>query len=340
MKNSKKKFIVASIIPTGIQCSIGGYIGDATLVTNRLASICDYLITNPNAVNGGAFNFKDKNVLYVEGYGIDQFFRKQVELSLPQKNTIGVILERLTDTTAVNYALKSIEAFQSVAGINVKKVEFIKPLKKSVRLHEGQFCGEVEDITPLLAAAKKLLKSGQVDAIAISTHIHVDSKYIRRHQKGLLPNPYGLLEALLSHSITDAFGVPSAHAPILTKKEMELFLFRSFDSDPRSALENISAAYLGSVLLGLDRAPRLMKYGEGEIKLEDVKVLVVPSNCLRSIPIAWSRKYNIPIIQVRENKNIFKPLKGRIEKNVINVNTYDDAIREVLRLRKRFEQSV
>lgn len=332
---SKKKFVVASIVPTGIQCSIGGYIGDATLITNRLASVCDYLITNPNAVNSGAFNFKDKNVLYVEGYAIDQFFRKQIELSLPQKNNLGVILERIPDSTGINSALKSIEAFQIIAGINIKKIEFIQPLKKSIRLYNGQFCGEVEDIAPLLGVAKKLIYSHHVDAIAISTHIQVSEKHIRQHQKGLLPNPYGLLEALLSHSVTEAFNIPAAHAPMLTKKEMEYFLFHSFNSNPRSALENISSAYLGSVLLGLDTAPRLMKHGEGAIKLEDVKVLVIPSNCLRSVPVAWAIKYNIPIIQVRENKNIFKSLKQNQEEGCLNVETYEDAIKEVLRLRKK-----
>ena len=124
------KFVVVSIIPTGIRCSVGGYIGDATAVTNKVAAVCDYLITNPNAVNGGAFNFKEKNVLYVEGYAIDRFFRRQIELSLPQKNSIGVILERIPDSIAVNFTLKSIEAFRTVAGINIGKVKFIKPLKK------------------------------------------------------------------------------------------------------------------------------------------------------------------------------------------------------------------
>jgi len=336
MKN-KKKFVVASIIPTGIQCSIGGYIGDATLVTNRLASVCDYLITNPNAVNGGAFNFKDKNVLYVEGRAIDQFFQEQVELSLPKKNKVGVILEKIPDIIAVKYALKSIEAFKTIAGVDVRKIEFIKPLKKSIRLCDGQFYGEVEDITPLLAAAKKLLRSNRVDAIAIATHIKVDNKYIRQHQKGSLPNPYGLMEALLSHLVTDAFSVPSAHAPMLTKKEMEMFLFHSFDSDPRSALENISGAYLGSVLLGLDSAPRLTNPGQGEIRLKDVQALIVPSNCLRSIPVACAIKKGIPVIQVRENKNIFTSSGYVDHKHIINVNTYDDAMREVLRLREKIK---
>jgi hypothetical protein len=59
---------------------------------------------------------------------------------------------------------------------------------------------------------------------------------------------------------------------MLTKKEMEHFLFHSFDSDPRSSLENISSAYLGSVLLGLNYAPQLTEIGNGDISLKDIKV--------------------------------------------------------------------
>ncbi|WP_353737299.1 DUF3326 domain-containing protein [Moorena sp. SIO3B2] len=38
------------MIPTGVRAEIGGFAGDATPSTNLLASACDYLVTNPNAV--------------------------------------------------------------------------------------------------------------------------------------------------------------------------------------------------------------------------------------------------------------------------------------------------
>lgn len=331
MTKKGNKFIVASIIPTGIRCSIGGYIGDAILATNKIAEVCDYLITNPNAVNAGAFNFKEGNVLYVEGATIDNFFEEKVELALPQKNKVGIILENIDDKIGLQYALKAIEAFREVGGVDINAIEYIPPIRKRIKLIGGQFCADVLNIEPLLKAAKKLLKQGS-NALAVSTHISADKKTLRHYQQGRVPNPYGLIEALYSHTISHIFNVPTAHAPILTKTELNFYLFNSFSSDPRSAFENISGAYIGSVLSGLDMAPRITKPGKGDIRLKDIKALIIPSNCLRSVPVAQAMEDGIPVIQVRENKNIFKPLKIRAEKNIINVNTYDDAIKEVLRL--------
>jgi hypothetical protein len=332
MVKNKKKFIVVSIVPTGIRCSIGGYIGDATLATNKLATTCDYLITNPNAVNAGAFNFKEKNVLYTEGATIDNFFERKIELLLPQKNKIGIILEKIDDKIGMKYALKSIEAFREVAGIDIAAIEFIPKIKKDLRFEYGQFCAEIPNIEPVIAAAEKLLKKG-VDAIAISTHIPFDKKFLRQYQKGLVPNPYGLIEALFSHTISHLFNVPTAHAPILTKADLDLYLFDSFSSDPRSSFENISGAYLGSILLGLNTAPRLTPKGKGEIQLNDVAALVIPSNCLRSLPAAIALKHNIPIIEVSENKNIFNELPAVTTKKVLKVKTYDDAVKKIIELK-------
>ena len=334
---AKNKFIVASIIPTGIRCSIGGYIGDATLVTNKIAGACDYLITNPNAVNAGAFNFKEKNVLYVEGATIDSFFEGKVGLALPQKNTVGVILEKIDDKVGLQYALKAMEAYSEVGGVDIGAVEYIPPIQKKVKIIGGQFCADIPNIEPLLRVAKKLLKRG-ASALAISTHIPASEKILRQYQRGRLPNPYGFLEALYSHAVSHIFNVPAAHAPILTKKELDFYLFNSFESDPRSAFENISGAYIGSVLLGLDMAPRTTKPGKGAVNLRDINVLIVPVNCLRSTPVAQAMERGIPIIQVLENKNIFRSMGyGKKVKNIIDVSTYDDAAKEVLRIQKMVE---
>ncbi len=64
---SNQPFVVASIIPTGVRAEIGGFAGDATPSTNLLASACDYLVTNPNAVTGSDIYFGQDNVLYLEG---------------------------------------------------------------------------------------------------------------------------------------------------------------------------------------------------------------------------------------------------------------------------------
>lgn len=49
-------FGVVHIVPTGIRCEFGGFAGDATPVTNLLASTADFLVTHPNAVNASDLN--------------------------------------------------------------------------------------------------------------------------------------------------------------------------------------------------------------------------------------------------------------------------------------------
>ena len=75
-----KKFVVANIVPTGVRAEIGGWIGDATPATNVLAEISDYVITHPNVLNAAFLNYGRDNVLYTEGYHLDQFFSKRTAL--------------------------------------------------------------------------------------------------------------------------------------------------------------------------------------------------------------------------------------------------------------------
>lgn len=77
---SGSKFAVANIVPTGVKADVGGWIGDATPVTNVMAQISDWVITHPNVLNAAFLNYGKDNVLYTEGYQLDQFFCKRIAL--------------------------------------------------------------------------------------------------------------------------------------------------------------------------------------------------------------------------------------------------------------------
>ena len=62
------------IIPTGIGATIGGFAGDASKWARKLAKKCK-LIVNPNVVNAACFSGITDNMLYVEGYTLDEFFK-------------------------------------------------------------------------------------------------------------------------------------------------------------------------------------------------------------------------------------------------------------------------
>lgn len=65
----------AFIVPTGVGASIGGFAGDASIWARKFAEKCR-LIVNPNVVNAACFSGITENMLYVEGYSLDEFLRE------------------------------------------------------------------------------------------------------------------------------------------------------------------------------------------------------------------------------------------------------------------------
>lgn len=61
------------VVPTGVGAAIGGYAGDALPVARGLASVVDTLVTHPNVMNGASLYWPQDNILYTEGYALDEF---------------------------------------------------------------------------------------------------------------------------------------------------------------------------------------------------------------------------------------------------------------------------
>ena len=76
LKNNK---LGAFIVPTGIGAFVGGYAGDASTWARRFAQEAT-IIVNPNVVNAGGFSGITENMLYVEGYTLDEFFKGNISL--------------------------------------------------------------------------------------------------------------------------------------------------------------------------------------------------------------------------------------------------------------------
>lgn len=309
-----KKFVVANIVPTGVRAEIGGWIGDATPATNVLAEISDCVVTHPNVLNAAFLNYGRDNVLYTEGYHLDQFFCKRIalrELSISKNhNRIGVILDRgaiEADKESINIAINTIEALRAVAGIEVTNYMVTdEPVGgRAVRMKSGAFCGEVKNPDAFLRSAAELIKNG-AQAIAIATYISISMDDLDSYFRGEIPNPYGGTEALISHTIARAFNIPAAHGPILPKEEKERMTSKGL-VDPRAASEVVSPGYLGSVLRGLHRSPQPVNpsfLAANDITLNDVNAVVVPYTCCGGIPVLAAQKNKIPVIAVRENKTV------------------------------------
>lgn len=325
----KKDFIAVNIVPTGIGAEIGGYVGDATPVTNLLASVCDCLITHPNVVNGVLLNCARENILYTEGFLLDQLFLGNIGLRPIKSNKIGVILDKLPEKKSINLAINTIEAIRTNKGIKIIGYTFTKkPVNgTAVKTKTGSFIGKIKDVNIFLEPAKELIDKG-ADAIAIATKVNVTKKDLDLYFKSKGANPYGGVEALISHTIGKVFNIQSAHAPILSSYESKQMLNRGI-ADPRAGADAITDAYLGCVLQGLHKAPKPIKIKETEdddITIDDISALVVPASSLGGIPMLVAEKKNIPIIAVKENKTKLKVTNDKMKfKNVIIVDNYLEA---------------
>ncbi len=61
------------MVPTGVGAAIGGYAGDALPVARGLAAVVDTLVTHPNVMNGASLYWPQDNILYTEGFALDEF---------------------------------------------------------------------------------------------------------------------------------------------------------------------------------------------------------------------------------------------------------------------------
>ena len=70
---SAQPYTAMVIVPTGIGAAIGGYAGDALPVARAFTAVADRVITHPNVMNGAQLYWPAPELLYVEGYALDQF---------------------------------------------------------------------------------------------------------------------------------------------------------------------------------------------------------------------------------------------------------------------------
>lgn len=329
-------FCVVNIVPTGVRAEIGGYISDMAPFNNVLASIADKVITHPNCVNGSFINHMSDNTLYTEGYILDSLLQNKIALQQTLQNKIGVIVDKgaiIEDPSCLSEIINTINAYRVILGINCIGYTITKePIGgKSIQMPSGTFVGEVKNPSTMLNAVSELIMRG-ASAIAIVTHIEIDNmeKDLDKYFKGNLANPFGGTEALISHTISKIFGIPAAHAPVLSKKEKDYYASVGV-VDPRASSEVVSSSYLGCVLKGLNKAPQI---GNTGITLSDVKAIIVPYNSVGGIPMLMAQKWGIPLICVRENKTCLNVTPELMQyKNYIIVENYWEAIGIVVALK-------
>jgi hypothetical protein len=245
-------------------------------------------------------------------------------------NKIGVVIDSgYKEKESLDVALNTIDAVKTIKGINIIGYhETDKPVGvQAVKNKSGAFVGLIKNPDTFLKAVKKLLDKG-ADAIVISTIIKIDKKDLYAYFKGQGPNPFGGAEAIISHTISKTYGIPCAHAPLLTKEQMKLEMPPKV-VDARAGAEAISPAYLGCALQGLHRSPRILPIAEAneyDFTVDDISAALMPANALGGVPALCCEKYGKPLIAVEENKTVLNMTAKRLGmKNVIHVKNYLEA---------------
>jgi hypothetical protein len=151
---------------------------------------------------------------------------------------------------------------------------------------------------------------GQYDAVALSSVIDVPHEFHQGYfdAEGQMVNPWGGVEAMLTHALSSMYNIPTAHSPMFESREIA-----NIDPgivDPRMAAEAVSTTFLHCILKGLHRSPKIVTdpiamWHPSVFTAADVSCLVIPDGCI-GLPTLAALEQGIKVIAVRENRNLMR----------------------------------
>ena len=310
LSENTSRFNAVLLVPTGIGAVIGGHAGDATPVARLLASVCDTLVTHPNVVNASDINEMPGNAQYVEGSVVCRLLMGTAGLQPVRANRVLAVVDSHSNPLFTDLAVNAVNAAYASYGLLCPGVVALDPplVMRSEYTDSARAAGRVEDVDRLFGVLDS--RRGEYDAVALSSVISVPFEYHADYftSDGHMVNPWGGVEAMLTHAISTRYDVPSAHSPMLESQEV-----LDLDVgvvDPRMAAEAVSITFLQSVLKGLQRSPRILTVHEamrepGVLTARDVSCLVLPQGCL-GLPTLAALEQGIPVIEVEENANLMR----------------------------------
>lgn len=298
------KFTAAMIIPTGIGAEIGGFCGDGNAAARLLASACDTLITHPNVVNASDINEMTENTLYIEGSILTKLFMGKIGLQKVRTNRLLMIMDKVKDKFFNDEVINAVSSARVTLGVECDVAEIENPIdSRPIYSKSGRAVGTVRKFENLVNFVKSV--RDKYDAIGLTTVIKVPMDMHKKYFIGGedMVNPWGGMEAMITHSLAEVFNVNCAHSP-LSGSMNEMHVDLNFGIvDPRKAPETASVTFLHCILKGLHKAPRITEPDRG-INLDDISCLITTDGCI-GLPLLACIENDIPVIAVR-NKNKMK----------------------------------
>lgn len=318
----KKTPLNVFIVPTGVGASIGGYAGDASGAA-RMFSKIGKLIVNPNVVNAAVFSGIDENMLYTEGYIIDEFFKGNITLRESKNNKIGIIFDKSIPEYVLNVHINTINAVKTVYGIDIFDYEITKePVGVEFFVNEnGISSGIIKNADTLIKAGNNLKNKG---AHALGIVCLFDNSDDEDYENADGVDPVGGVEGIISHIISRELKLPCAHAPAFSDINIPTKIVNQ-----KAAAEYITPTFLPCILLGLNNAPQIVSCEDkqdSDYSIDDVNSLIVPFNSLGSIPVLQAAERGIRIFAVKENSTILDVDASSLGIDVIEVEEYKDIL--------------
>ena len=246
-----------------------------------------------------------ENSLYVEGSIITKLMMGTAALRRTRQNRVLVLVQDHEDELFKHAAVNSVNAARASYGMNATIAE-IDPRFRMISEYtaSGVAAGRIEGIDYVYELLDR--HSGDFDAVAITSLIELPAELHENYYRLVddIVNPWGGVEAMLTHAISLRYGVPAAHAPMMESREVAAADFGVVD--PRLAAEVISLAFLQCVLRGLQASPGITPADPSlvpnHIQCANVSCLVIPEGCLGLATLA-ALQHGIPVIAVRSNVN-------------------------------------
>jgi hypothetical protein len=320
---NQARFTAVMLVPTGIGALVGGHAGDGAPAARLLAHCADTLITHPNVVNAADINEITANTLYVEGSVITRLMMGTAGLAPRRSNRILTIIDDHEAPIIRHNAVNSINAARASAGFACDRIAVLSPRLVMTTSHasSGRATGVVEDLDGLLDIIE--LNRAAFDALAITSVVDMDVEKQRAYfdepalmsddasASGLLKetvNPFGGIEALLTHCLSSLYDIPTAHSPMYDS--VEIMNSDVGEYEPRKAAEAVSVSFLHCILKGLSNSPAIVTdpalfAHRGVISNSDISCLVIPDGCI-GLPVLAALAQGVPVIAVKGNKNAMR----------------------------------
>lgn len=331
MQTFSSPFTVVLIVPTGIGATMGGYAGDALPIARSVAQIADCLITHPNVLNGAQMYWPMENVLYVEGYGLDQFAAGTWGLSPVRQNRIGLVIDKGIEEELQVRHLQAADAARATLGLSMTDYA-VTDTELGVELRtatSGATWGTIQHPASLLRAVDSLINNAGADAIAVVVRFpdDEDTETLENYRHGQGVDPLAGAEAVISHLIVKTFQVPCAHAPALPTLPIDPKL------SPRSAAEELGYTFLPCVLAGLSRAPQFQstqtpspQRSSPLILPDHVDAVIIPESACGGSAVLSFMETNAQIVTVADNQTTMQVTPKHLNIPSTTVQSYPEAL--------------